>query len=163
MKLLYLSFISLFLAMPAMATVMDDDFNLIDVNSDGVITPSEMATAQRATLNTQNDNIMNLLDKNGGRTVSYEEYMNFYGKLATSEKELEQVKNQFQNLDKDDSNDISADELSSFREGSLNQENEDFFKAVDTNKDGQISREEYDVFVKGLKGIFDSVGSDYLK
>ena len=89
--------------------------------------------------------------------------MGFYGKLATGKKELEQVKAQFNNLDKDGSGDISADELGTFRENSLDTENAEFFKAVDTDKDGQITRKEYDGFVQGIKGIFDAVGSDYLK
>ena len=163
MKILNLTLASLLLAAPAMAADMADDFNTIDVNGDGVITPSEMATAQRASLGEQNDGIMNLLDKNGDGSVSNEEYMTFYGKLATGDKELEQVKQQFNNLDKDGSGDISADELGSFRQGSLDRENEEFFKAVDTDKDGQISKKEYDAFVQGMEGLFKSVGSDYLK
>lgn len=163
MKILNLTLASLLLATSAFAANMADDFESIDVNGDGVITPSEMATAQHATLGEQNDGIMNLLDKNGDGSVSNEEYMTFYGKLATGDKELKQVKQQFNNLDKDGSGDISADELGSFRQGSLDRENEEFFKAVDTDRDGQISKKEYDAFVQGMEGLFKSVGSDYLK
>ena len=163
MKLINLTLASLLLATSAFAANMADDFNTIDANGDGVITPSEMATAQRESLDAQNDGIMNLLDKDGNGSVSNEEYMTFYGKLATGDKELEQVKQQFNNLDKDGSGDISANELGSFREGSLDRENTEFFQAVDTDKDGQISKKEYDAFVQGIKGLFDSAGSDYLK
>ena len=163
MKLIYLSLATALFALPAFATDMADDFETIDVNHDGIITPSEMATAQRASLESQNSGIMNLLDTNGDGTVTNEEYMAFYGKLATGDKELEQVKAQFKNLDADGNGEISATELSSFREGSIDKENEEFFQAVDTDKNGQISQKEYDVFVEGLKGIFNSVNSDYLK
>ena len=48
MKVLYLTLIAALWTMPAMATDMADDFDSIDANHDGIITPSEMATAQRA-------------------------------------------------------------------------------------------------------------------
>ena len=163
MKLINLTLASFLLVAPAMAADMTDDFESIDANGDGVITPSEMATAQRASLDTQNDGIMNLLDKDDNGIVSHEEYMGFYGKLATGDKELEQVKAQFNNLDKDESGDISAEELGSFRAGSLDQENDEFFKAVDTDKNGEITKTEFNAFVQGMKGLFDAVGSDYLK
>ena len=161
MKLIYLTMASFLLISPAVAADMTEDFEVIDVNHDGVITSFEMATAQRATLSTQNESIMKMLDKDGNGSVTNEEYMSFYGKLASSDKELEQVKNQFTALDADGNGEISADELGSFRQGSLDTENEEFFKAVDADKDGQVTHEEYDAFVEGLKGIFSAFGSDF--
>lgn len=163
MKIINLALVSLLVVAPAMAASMTDDFEIIDANRDGVITPSEMAAAQRASLGEQNDGIMSLLDKDDNGRIDNAEYMQFYGKLATGDKELDKVKAQFNNLDKDGSGDISADELGSFREGSLDNENAEFFKAVDVDKDGQISKKEYDMFVQGMEGLFKSVGSDYLK
>lgn len=161
MKLTYLTLASFLLIFPAVAADMTEDFEAIDVNRDGVITPSEMATAQRTTLGSQNESIMKMLDKDGNGSVTNEEYMEFYGKLATGNKELEQVKKQFTTLDIDGNGEISAEELGAFREGSIEQENEEFFKAVDTDKDGQITKQEYYTFVEGLKGIFSAFGSDF--
>ncbi|MBQ9271316.1 MAG: EF-hand domain-containing protein [Alphaproteobacteria bacterium] len=163
MKSIYVILAALLVISPAVASNMTDDFETIDVNHDGVITPSEMATAQRESLDEQNNGIMKLLDKDADGVISQEEYMAFYSKLASNEKEMDTIRSQFTKLDTDASGNISADELASFRAGSLDSENKEFFEAVDVDKDGQVTRKEYDNFVSGLKGIFDSVGSDYLK
>ncbi len=163
MKSIYVILAALLVISPAVASNMTDDFETIDVNHDGVITPSEMATAQRESLDEQNNGIVKLLDKDADGVISQEEYMAFYSKLASNEKEMDTIRSQFTKLDTDASGNISADELASFRADSLDSENKEFFEAVDVDKDGQVTRKEYDNFVSGLKGIFDSVGSDYLK
>lgn len=163
MKYLYLIIAFFSFSVPAAFANIADDFDNIDSDNNGIISKSEMATAQEASLDAQNRGIMNLLDINSDGAADKEEYMKFYAKLAADEKELQKVEEQFNLLDKDNNNLISVEELSDYRTNSLKEENEEFFKAADTNQDGEISRREYEIFVESLENIFKAADSEYLQ
>lgn len=163
MKHLYLISALILFSIPAFAANMADDFDKIDSDNNDIISKSEMAEAQKASLDAQNRGIMNLLDANADGAADKAEYMKFYSKLAADEKELQKVEEQFNLLDKDNNNLISIEELSYYRTNSLEEENEEFFKAADTNQDGEISRREYEIFVESLENLFKSADSEYLK
>ena len=155
MKYLIVTLAAVLLASPAFADRASQDFEATDINGDGYITLEEIAVIQDKSMDQQNAETFKLLDADKDGAVDKAEYVEFYSKMAAaqSEKAPDLDKN-FEALDIDHNGKLSEEELRTFRTNTKDATNQTAIDVMDANKDGKVSREEYDNFVKSMEEIF---------
>lgn len=145
-------------AAQAKADRISQDFIAADTDRDGYISYEELAVMQNSSISRQNTDIITLLDGDGDGAVSKEEYIDFYSKIAAAQpKGAPDLDKNFKILDANQDNMLTAEELSNFRSENLESNNKTAMEALDTDKDGRISREEYDNFVKTMEQMLQGL------
>lgn len=136
------------------AQALDDEFEQIDTDGDGYISPQELGVAQKDTLDMQNEKTISMLDGDSDGVVTKEEYVEFYSSIS-KEKSKTELESNFKALDADNNGELDADELKSFRESTFDATNQAILDSLDTDKDGKISHDEFNKFVESMKVMFE--------
>ena len=154
----YILLLSALFIVPTMAAAqnIDQEFDNIDTDGDGYITSQELNRAQKGTLDRQNESILSVLDESGDEVVELDEYVHFYTKLS-QEKSPKELEGNFQALDTDGNGKLDMRELKDFRTETLDDTDNAFIEALDINKDGKISRKEFNQFIESLQVMFGGI------
>jgi Ca2+-binding EF-hand superfamily protein len=113
---------------------------LLDANTDGKVSREEFAKIE---------SLFDALDKDHNGELNQEELNGFFRAVNEAQAQATggvEVTNLFDKYDKNKDSKITADEMS----------NEKTFKALDLNKDGEITKAEADTALKQLKKASDS-------
>ena len=157
MKHLIVALALILAAAPAMASRTAQDFIMIDADSDGYITLEELAAVQEKTLDQQNAETFKLLDADADGAVSKSEYIEFYSKVAANQQgKAPDLDKNFEALDTDRNGELSMEELAAFRSDTKDTTNQMAISVMDTDKDGKVSRKEYDNFIKSMEELFQN-------
>jgi calmodulin len=148
--------------------LLKQSFTLYDKDKDGIISIKELGNFMRSSnqysdednLQAALKDIINKVDTDGDGKIDFKEYLQMMAKQLQEETDKriiaeanfkQQIKEAFDEFDKDGSGFISATELrdilKKYDENKSQEEINEMIREVDTNSDGQINFEEFEIMM----------------